>query len=524
MKRQEKRDSLLLMIGSMLVILTLMILAVYQGVTIIGEGASDLKTEEMGRKATVEGYETPEEVVEYVLYQIHKEDLDLALRGCAIREVAENFSLKGYGEILDDFPYTQILAPADYDNKSYIEINQARMTSVYSDMLEQCMGIFGSGYDLEVLRIQSDIPENADGFYYQDIRDIGTISGARDACNVVIDMRIDGVPRQMIVTTAKYKKYWKIIQFSEYKNNKITEPQISEYAADADDILLPVQWESMEGQILPCNYQIAKNRKGKSIEAVVNKIFTYLQRGEVWKILAYYDLYEQENELCPDSLFFERQNRAAQELQEFYYRTMLYNRDKFSWIKQNIKSEAVNLTALLDTSAMIYSDLYSLNVTRIGEGRARCEFIYRYEKKMLNCTIFLLDKNGWKITGITKTGWKDMGDKWYYLDENGKELTGWQTIGGSRYYLDATGIMQTGWQMIDGSRYYLGEDGGMKKGWAKIDDSWYYFNANGVMQTGWQNIYGEWYYLDSETGMMAADIYVDDYYVNADGVWTPEKI
>ena len=88
MKRQEKRDSLLLMIGSMLVILTLMILAVYQGVTIIGEGASDLKTEEMGRKATVEGYETPEEVVEYVLYQIHKEDLDLALRGCAIREVA----------------------------------------------------------------------------------------------------------------------------------------------------------------------------------------------------------------------------------------------------------------------------------------------------------------------------------------------------------------------------------------------------------------------------------------------------
>ena len=81
--------------------------------------------------------------------------------------------------------------------------------------------------------------------------------------------------------------------------------------------------------------------------------------------------------------------------------------------------------------------------------------------------------------------------------------------------------MQTGWQKIEGDCFYLGDDGAMQKGWAKIDGLWYYFNFGGVMQTGWQKIYDKWYYLDHDTGIMAADTYIDGYYVNRDGVWIP---
>ena len=158
----------------------------------ITEGKPTVKTTEMRREETIDGYESPEEVAEYVLYWIHQDDLDFALRGCAIEEIAQNFFLQSYCEVLESFPYTDMLAPSDYESPAYMKINQARMTAVYSDMVEQCIGILGSEVDLEIVSIVSDIPENADGYYYQDIRDVCSIVGARDVRNVVIQMFVDG--------------------------------------------------------------------------------------------------------------------------------------------------------------------------------------------------------------------------------------------------------------------------------------------------------------------------------------------
>ena len=43
-------------------------------------------------------------------------------------------------------------------------------------------------------------------------------------------------------------------------------------------------------------------------------------------------------------------------------------------------------------------------------------------------------------------GWKQVGDKWYYLDpnDNGAMYTYWLDIGKDRYYLDENGVLQTG--------------------------------------------------------------------------------
>ena len=92
-----------------------------------------------------------------------------------------------------------------------------------------------------------------------------------------------------------------------------------------------------------------------------------------------------------------------------------------------------------------------------------------------------------------KTGWNQVGGKWYFNNKNGKPVTGWNQLDKKWYYFDDKGVMQTGWQKISGKWYYL-KSGVMQDGWQQISGKWYYFK-NGVMQTGWQQISGKWYYL-----------------------------
>lgn len=398
---REFEDKKLWGVLFLLLILAIAVPSVYMLFVRLAEGNPYVVTEDMERKATVDGYETPEEVVEYVLYWIQHDDLDLALRGCAIEEIAEYFSTQGYCEILDRFPdYTKMLGPADYDNKGYIEINQARMTSVYSDMLEQCMGILGSGYEVDVFNIYSDIPENADGFYYQEIRDVCSVIGAKDACNVIIHMAVDGVPREMAVTVGKYKQYWKIVQFSEYKNYKYKEPQISEIAETGSASELPIVWETMDTQILPCNYAIVKDSSKKNIESLVEQWFVYMQRGDIWKAMAFFDIYDSEAALYVDSIFFSKQSYAAQQMQNFYYDLFLYNEDSLSWIKQNPKEEAFNLVNLLDAKNAIYAKLGSMEILEKDEDYAKYRIKFDYAKKRFTFIMELTYRNGWKIKRV----------------------------------------------------------------------------------------------------------------------------
>lgn len=376
------------------------ILGGYELYTTVREGTPSMETSEMQREETVDGFESPEEVVEYVLYWIHQDDLDLALRGCAIEEIAQNFLLQNYCEVMNSFLYTDMLAPADYESKAYMDINQARMTAVYSNMVEQCIGILGSGTDLEVLSIFSDIPENADGYYYQDIRDICSIVGARDACDVTVQMLVDSVPRQMTVTAARYRSHWKVIQFSEYANYSSTEPQITEYTEITSEGTLPIAWEEMEEQILPCNYQIAGSEKEEDPEYLLRKWFVYLQRGDIWKALSYVDLYNEDEVWYPDSIFFSRQSKAAADLQKVYYDLLLSDGDQMSWIYQNVKDEAVNLVSLLDTSNMIYTTLTGVQLLEEGEDHARYQINYTYDWKGFSKIVNLVYEGGWKIEGI----------------------------------------------------------------------------------------------------------------------------
>ena len=327
---------------------------------------------DMERKATIDKYETPEEVVEYLIYWIHQGDLDYALRGCAVEEVAEYFSLQNYMEILDRYAGAEMLAPTDEGSSKYWHINELRMASIYSDMIGQCIGMLGDGYDMRVLNIYSDIPEDADGYYYQAIRDICSIVGARDACNVVINMEVNGVLRQMTVTVARYKDAWKVLQFSAYSNYDYVEPQIIELVGDVKAEALPYEWEEMGQHVLPLNYKLLCDNSEETIEELLQKWFLFIQRDEVYKALTYFDIYDTKKGVYLDSILLNKEAQAAQQTQNVLYKLFLYNQGSVSWIAQNPKEEAENLLTLLDTRYLFKGSLAIVEILEESNKYVKC--------------------------------------------------------------------------------------------------------------------------------------------------------
>jgi hypothetical protein len=53
--------------------------------------------------------------------------------------------------------------------------------------------------------------------------------------------------------------------------------------------------------------------------------------------------------------------------------------------------------------------------------------------------------------------------------------------------------------------------------WRKDNTGWWYANGNS-WYTGWKQVDGKWYFFDSK-GYMAHNRYVDNYYLNSNGVW-----
>ena len=116
-------------------------------------------------------------------------------------------------------------------------------------------------------------------------------------------------------------------------------------------------------------------------------------------------------------------------------------------------------------------------------------------------------------------GWKQNGNKWYYLDADDTPQTGWLETGGKKYYLGTDGAMVKGWIVYGGKWYYLGGDGAMRTGWVRSGGKWYLLGDDGAMLTGWQKVSGKWYCL-KPSGEMAVNEYYKGYWLNKTGVWS----
>lgn len=78
------------------------------------------------------------------------------------------------------------------------------------------------------------------------------------------------------------------------------------------------------------------------------------------------------------------------------------------------------------------------------------------------------------------------------------------------------------WKQDSQQNWSWVENGKKATGWKKIGNYWYYFDGNGKMVTGWRKVNGKWYYLSSSGAMLTNSFTPDNYWVDNNGVW-PER-
>ena len=81
----------------------------------------------------------------------------------------------------------------------------------------------------------------------------------------------------------------------------------------------------------------------------------------------------------------------------------------------------------------------------------------------------------------------------------------------------STGKKGDYWGKISGGKWMLIEQGVPATGWKMVKGIWYHMDMEGIMEKGWINDGENWYYLNSN-GSMAANTYIDGYYLDGNGV------
>ena len=113
-----------------------------------------------------------------------------------------------------------------------------------------------------------------------------------------------------------------------------------------------------------------------------------------------------------------------------------------------------------------------------------------------------------------QVGWKKEDDGWYYYNNDGSLKTGWLQIGETYYYLDDNDPEHPGRmacdekKTINGYNYFFNTSGAMQTGWVRRPEGWYYAYPGGNQQFGWLQIGNNYYYLDKNdeySGRMTAD-------------------
>ena len=81
----------------------------------------------------------------------------------------------------------------------------------------------------------------------------------------------------------------------------------------------------------------------------------------------------------------------------------------------------------------------------------------------------------------------------------------------------------TGFVTRDGVTYYHINKVPITRQWKQIDQKWYYFDEEGKMVTGWIKHKMTWYYLDRKNGNMVSNAFIQSadktgwYYIKQDG-------
>lgn len=157
-----------------------------------------------------------------------------------------------------------------------------------------------------------------------------------------------------------------------------------------------------------------------------------------------------------------------------------------------------------------------------GKIRYLCSWggAYKNRSAKINGRSYTFNSNA----DVTNTQWISLDGTWK-LAKDGRIATGWQTWDKNLYYLNSDGSMKANEAFTDGGKLYFFRSwgGAYKNCWYTSGGKKYYLHDNSAAyQNEWLKADGKWYYFQSDS-TMATDTWIDNYYVDASGVWIPSK-
>lgn len=362
-------------------------------------------TENMDRMETLEGYEEPELLVCYMICQIQRGDLDLALRGCAIENLAEYFVLESYLELTDEFRGIENLPPSETESEAYMGISSARLAGDYAEMLEQCRQLFGSEHEVQLLSVSEYIPENPDGMYYQTRQKLCEALGCRSVSEMQILLRIDGEDKEMYWTLVRYRSRWNVLAFNELDS-----------AGQKEIVIRSADISSVENlsfdteDVLPLNYSLVNQNKEDTPEALLENFFLYLQREDIWSAMSYFYLYDTEGNIDADQDLLARQGELAQQIQMFYYQLFIPNRNIYEWYQREPAERGGDLVEALMCDQVVSLNLdYMQQISETADDKADYRAVYSYNGYTYVLNFTLVNQNGWMIESMD---WQE--ETWLY--------------------------------------------------------------------------------------------------------------
>ena len=371
----------------------------YQRVFALKGVVSPLETDE-AQSCTIEGYEEPEAAVGYLLYQIQQQDLDAALRICAIGDVAEYFNMASYLKDTEKFEGVEFLPPPDMENQAYIEIIRNRMAYEYGNFFETCCSMIPEGHTLEILNIQINEPDNPDGMYYIRRDEISTILGARDVCEVKAYVSVDDTTYEMRFSLGRYRRFWKILQFSYLEDYPDRGPYIQNVGTEIGTF--EDQWDESAAAdvILPQNYYILESKGEEDPETLLRRFFLYFQRDDSLSAMSYFTSNSTDNEQKITLEQLSRQNDIAKVLQNMYYEMLLYDQNSLEWAARHYNDTPEYIPELLNTENMIFPNLDDMELMEQTDGREVWQIYYSYASRSFVRRFVLVYDDGWKIESM----------------------------------------------------------------------------------------------------------------------------
>lgn len=157
-----------------------------------------------------------------------------------------------------------------------------------------------------------------------------------------------------------------------------------------------------------------------------------------------------------------------------------------------------------------------------GKIRYLCSWggAYKNRSAKINGRSYTFNSNA----DVTNTQWISLDGTWK-LTKDGRIATGWQTWDKNLYYLNSDGSMKANEAFTDGGKLYFFRSwgGAYKNCWYTSNGKKYYLHDNSAAyQNEWLKADGKWYYFQSDS-TMATNTWIDNYYVDASGVWIPNK-